>query len=234
MSCSMTTYKTKAMIYKKTKPILVNTEMVEAIVSGRKTQTRRPIKSSTGCYNVFMYNGKHAIEEADGDFVNTGKTIFPKYSTGDILWVRETWQLTDFLHPSDDNYGYIHKASPNGRYWEENSEGWIWKPSIHMPKVAARIFLKVTNVRIERLNDITEDDAGKEGVALSEHNCFKNYMQGKDWMYEGKNQNGYEMLENPIGSFASLWCSLYGEESWEKNDFVFVYDFELTDKPEDF
>lgn len=225
------------------KPILFNTEMVEAIVSGRKTQSRRPIKYNKVIANPelgfsafsnddeFSVRGKHE----DGKY---GESVFKlPYSTDDILWVRETWRLTDFLHSSDDNYGYIYKASQNGRDWEENSEGWMWKPSIHMPKVAARIFLKVTNVRIERLTDISESDAEKEGVHKiytdfgSGIPIFKNYMVKKD---ELESNPWAGMTADSVDSFSTLWKSIYGEESWKKNAFVFVYEFELTERPENF
>src|SRR5690606_25026856 len=90
-----------------------------------------------------------------------------KYKIGDVLWVRETWQKTTFLHPLYDEYGHIYKASENGRKWAESDEGWIWKPSIFMPKEACRLFLKVTNVRAERLQDITDADIVDEGISAT-------------------------------------------------------------------
>ena len=202
----------------KTKPILFSTPMIIAILNGSKTQTRHKVKSSTGIYNIHMkHDGTpYEVEEADEDFGDTGKKILPKFWQGDIMWVRETWQITDFLHPSDENYGYIYKASHNGREWEANVEEWKWRPSIFMPKDACRLFIEVSNVRIERLTDISEEDALAEGIELIEHNCFKNYMQGKGWMYKGRNQNGYGMVEDPVGSFASLWELINGEGSWSK------------------
>jgi len=102
-----------------------------------------------------------------------------------------------------------------------------------MPKEACRLFLEVANVRVERLTDISEDDALAEGIELVEYNCFKNYMKG-DWMYSGKNHRNYEMLEDPIGSFASLWESINGVGSWSEKEWVFVYDFLIFSCPPGF
>ena len=183
--------------------------MVTAILSGAKTQTRRKIKSSTGFYNIHMTKDgtPYEVEEADEDGRGTDKLISPKVEIGDIMWVRETWQITDFLHPSDDNYGYIYKASDNGMEWASNHDDWKWKPSIFMPKEACRIFLKVTRVRIERLVDISISDIVQEGIP-----------------------KGFDLAHR----FRDLWTSINGPESWNDKVWVFVYDFEVTDRPEGF
>src|SRR5690554_6919216 len=110
----------------KMKPILFSTPMVQAILRGQKLQTRRVMKQPKKWTDV------------------------PPISPGDILWVRETWQHTKVLnlHPVDANYGYVYRA--DAQPWED-IEGWKWKPSIFMPKEACRLWLKVTNVRVERL-----------------------------------------------------------------------------------
>lgn len=216
------------------KPILFSTPMVQAILRGEKTQTRRIVKYPKKIINpdigfsAFTDNDQFEVRgvHENGQY---GSSLFKmKYKVGDILWVRETWQHTKCLNinSEDENYGYVYKA--DGQPWEDY-EGWSWKPSIFMPKEACRIFLKIKNIRIERLDAITETDAIKEGVELIEHNCFKNYMQGKDWFYNHKNQNGFEMLEDPIGSFFSLWAKINGNESLNENPYVFVYEFERTD-----
>ena len=141
-------------------PMLFNTEMVKAILDGRKTCTRRLVKFLPGKNpqwtgyikdGLMLYNGKNepCIRKAP-------------YQSGDILYVRETWsEWTD---------GYFYKAwtepFPQPGQFPEIK----WKPSIHMPKEAARIWLKVTNVRVERLQDIMKEEPGpncqvvKEGV----------------------------------------------------------------------
>jgi hypothetical protein len=199
------------------KPILFSTPMVQAILKGQKTQTRRVVKDP------------HAIDLLEMGQPNNALSLCSR-RPGDILWVRETWQHTKVLnlHPTDDCYGYVYRA--DGQPWEDY-EGWTWKPSIFMPKEACRIFLQVTNIRVERLDAISETDAIEEGIELIEHNCFKNYMQGKDWFYNHKNQNGFEMLEGPIGSFFSLWAKINGNDSLNENPLVWVYEFEVISKP---
>ena len=165
------------------KPILFSTPMVQAILRGEKTQTRREVKY--------------------------WKKITNPKIVGDILWVRETWQHTKALnlHISDENHGYVYKA--DGEPWEDY-ENWKWKPSIFMPKDACRIFLKITKIRIERLEDITKEDAIAEGIEKWE-NC-----------------NSTGGVHPAIASFRSLWTSINGFDNLNSNPWVFVYDFERT------
>lgn len=176
--------------------------MVNAIVSGQKTQTRRPVKSKTGFYAVCMHQDgtPYEVQETDADEFWTDKQILPMGFVDDVFWIRETWQVTDFLHPSDENYGYIYKASENGKAWESNTEDWKWRPSIHMPKEAARLFLKVKDVRLEKIRQISEEDAIAEG--------FKSKL-----------------------GFEATWVMIYGEEHWDHNQWAWVYEFELIDQP---
>lgn len=128
--------------------------MVQAILKGQKWQTRRVVKPQPDS------RGPRTANVLFEDW--HGKEIRPKYKVGDILWVRETWQHTKVLnlHPTDAAFGYVYRA--DGQPWEDY-EGWTWKPSIFMPKEACRLWLKVTNVRVERLQAISEADARAEG-----------------------------------------------------------------------
>lgn len=206
------------------KPILFNTEMVKAILEGRKTQTRRVIKDgwlqeidfskankimNTPPFkknNKWYYKIQCAVDDTDCI------ELKPPYNIGDILWVRETWQKIDnSLSPELDvnEYAYVYKASENGKAWEENMEGWTWKPSIHMPRAAARIFLKVTDVRLERLRDISISDIEKEGTNL------KSLNTGEEFGY----------------AFQQLWASTLTKENykkygWNDNPWVWVIEFE--------
>ena len=147
------------------KPILFSTPMVQAIVKREKWQTRRVVKPQPKAEKF------SAIVRCD-DFLLArfwSRRPYPRiddvrarFIPGDILWVRETWQHTKVLnlHPTDANYGYVYRA--DGREWED-IEGWKWKPSIFMPKEACRLFLKIKNVRNERLQSISEADARAEG-----------------------------------------------------------------------
>lgn len=188
------------------KPILFSTPMVQAILKGAKTQTRRIIKSDE-------------ISES----INLARC---KYKIGDILWVRETWQHTKCLNINfeDENYGYVYKADEQP--WEDY-EHWTWKPSIFMPKEACRIFLKIKSIRVERLNEITEADALAEGV----ERWIEERMKSKPTHYKVYFQNCKpedlcSYTSDPIDSYETLWQKINGEKSWAENPFVWVYEFE--------
>lgn len=160
------------------KPILFNTEMVKAIMEGRKTVTRRIIKKVNGkdfigyviCSVPKGDEGKAAFGRGNLEDIanaNIEQYVRPPYKVGDILYVRETWS-TQYNGVNDDNgYGaYVYKADGVEL---DNSEGNCsrWKPSIHMPKEAARIFLRVTDVSVERLQAMKYEDFNKEGFLTS-------------------------------------------------------------------
>lgn len=160
------------------KPILFNTEMVKAIMQGRKTVTRRIIKKVNGkdfigyvtCSVPKGDEGKAAFGRGNLEDIanaNIEQYVRPPYKVGDILYVRETWS-TQYNGVNDDNgYGaYVYKADGVEL---DNSEGNCsrWKPSIHMPKEAARIFLRVTDVSVERLQAMKYEDFNKEGFLTS-------------------------------------------------------------------
>ena len=135
------------------KPILMDTENVRALLEGRKTVTRRVVKHQPSSnYELVrgMYrdgNGRLcAVFHSSEDI----KSVYPNYDRGDILWVRETWAKNPF------GDGYIYPTEVPGA-------GQKWKPSIHMPREAARIFLLVTDVRVEHLQEITTSQARAEG-----------------------------------------------------------------------
>ena len=190
------------------KPILFNTEMVKAILGGRKTVTRRIISEKV----------KDNLESRFWDCERSNK--FCKYKVGDILWVRETF----------GNYGdgtqILYKADfPNGakKYIHDDKIHICdipkWRPSIHMPKSASRIFLKVTDVRVEKLNDMSIQDMINEGIST----------------------NGIITTDGPIkyrviNRFEELWDSTTKEEQYKfaSNPYVWVIEFERCEKPEDF
>ena len=140
------------------KPILFNTEMVQAILDGRKTCTRRVVKLPKNM------SGRPVGKSGDIGFMYLGGIKRPPYQQGDILYVRETWSHP--IVPSDKNR-YVYRADEVAEDGFKN-EAHIWHPSIHMPKEAARIWLKVTDVRVERLQECGEGwciDIEKEGIA---------------------------------------------------------------------
>lgn len=160
------------------KPILFNTEMVKAILEGRKTTTRRIIKGNIKDLNLigscssdgvnFNYVSFGHGNITDINSIDIKERVKAPYLPGDIIYVRETWcdVEKDFKKDNDIDLGnckYIFKVDDNG---EEHPliEGYVkrWRPSIHMPKKASRIFLKITDVRVERIQDITEDQIKKK------------------------------------------------------------------------
>jgi len=205
----------------KERPILFSTAMVQAILRGDKTQTRRIIKMPSD-YNggSIDNNGNIGIKYEVTNSTMRRKNC-PLGEPGDILWVRETWQHTKVLnlHFTDENYGYIYKA--DGQPWDDY-ENWKWKPSLFMPKDAARIWLEIKSVRAERLLSISEDDAWKEGVDFDRSDdlpfpATKNYITGEISELSAKD------------SFLTLWEFIHGEGSTKKNPWVWVVEFELKE-----
>ena len=194
------------------KPTLFNTERVRAILDGRKTVTRRAIRPQPEGRPIRMtenscYPGCYAIE-------GTPRVIRPPCQSGDILYVRETWNGDWCDH-------YIYKADGGSAKAAGYTAEPKWRPSIHMPKEAARLFLRVTGVRVERLKDIDGHGILKEGI----DNGKSNPAMGTRW------ENMQSM------AFAELWNStlksadlpLYG---WAANPWVWVIEFERISKDE--
>lgn len=200
------------------KPILFNTEMVKAIMEGRKRQTRRLIKAPV-LYEVSEPPDrieKVTLPWADYQFTWHGKAIGgfelkAPYRPGDVLYVRETW--------TEMPYGFAYRADgeePDG--WDGNDR---WYPSIHMPKEAARLFLRVTGVRCERLQNITPHDALREGVKDPYD------YQPSSW-YD--RHNGL-LNSAEVAAFAGLWDttvkpSELEKYGWDANPWVWVIEFE--------
>lgn len=205
------------------KPILFNTKMIKALLDGRKTCARRIVKFLSGENTkwtgyvkdgLMLYNGKNepCIRKAP-------------YQPGDILYVRETWFKDVNRYMYRANYSDREKFYRNGKEIEIK-----WEPSIHMPKEAARIWLKVKDVRVERLQDITPQQAENEGVG----NLFY-----EDIGYSEKNYGTEVDKEYGIAreQFAWLWertikksdIDRYG---WDANPYVWVIEFERCEKPE--
>lgn len=203
----------------KERPILFSAPMVRAILDGIKTQTRRPVKNygmAPGIGNILK--GSDDIKEWP-DFCPYGKT-------GDRLWVRETW-INDY-----DRDGYLYKADchedgtiprlSSGAGGLGGGVGYAvikkWKPSIHMPRRASRISLEITGVRVERLQDISEEDAIAEGVEE-----LDGHFNEADYCAIAKKISCCIGDSKPV--YAQLWESLNGKGSWDLNPFVWVIEF---------
>ncbi|HCM5335808.1 TPA: hypothetical protein M4236_004095 [Klebsiella pneumoniae] len=213
----------------KERGMIFNGEMVRAILDGRKTQTRRPVKfpvldKNLGCE---LAGNELAGELSAGNYLNSA---FGK--PGDRVWVRETWGVVS--HELDED-GRIQPWTPNrpataihempfgngyysghaiyaadGDFTWGDDDGYedgrsCWRPSIHMPKAASRILLEITDVRVERLRSMSQDDARAEGVIAA----------------SGPMEAGL--------AFRELWDSIYGEESWKANPWVWVIEFKRVE-----
>lgn len=225
------------------RPILFNTDMVRAILDEKKTCTRRVIKNKyDNAYITFFENkyGKRLVymqNDTPKDIIHEDgsrtchlkayEEIKKPYQVGDILWVRETWcdATTDLDVDSNFELGdckYIFKADDNGRMQPIiELDVKRWRPSIHMPKEAARIFLEVTCVRAERLKDITEDGAKAEGI--------REYTKDGELFKYAVNEDQYRwsvMPRSPIEAFKDLWNTCYNwPKCWEYNPWVWVIEF---------
>lgn len=201
----------------KERPILFGAPMVRAILEGRKTQTRRvmkPIPQMVTDHNIVTWDGDAAALMRLLD--QTGRHC-PYGQSGDRLWVRETW-CREFESPS---YCYRADDAPGEKAEFVDAEGRPvrgsrWKPSIHMPRSASRILLEVTNVRVERLQDISEADAIAEGA---DHNGECDHIRHTCEEIGCFGRNSYR------GGYAELWEQINGDGSWESNPWVWVVEF---------
>lgn len=183
----------------KERPILFSAPMVRAILEGRKTVTRRPVK---GVGLVWLDNFKpEYVADPDNNLCPYGKP-------GDRLWVRETFNQTNpgaldgvYYYRAD---GRFPKCIGGGRFTSAES----WKPSIHMPRAASRILLEITDLRVERLQDISNEQALAEGVKSAEPDIDPD---GNDY--------------SPCELFGGLWTMINGMESWNANPWVWVVEF---------
>jgi hypothetical protein len=212
------------------KPILFNTEMVRANLDGRKSCTRRIVKPQPQgrlCYafagcdcGTWGYPSKTAYENWGDEYKlpeditdeELKKRWKPPYHTDDILYVRETWckGLERYIYRAD--YSDTEKFYRDGKEIEMK-----WHPSIHMPKEAARIWLKVTDVRVERLQEITSEQISREGVEVE----YPHVLNGEEKRY----------------AFSTLWNSTIKKSDidrygWDANPWVWVIEFERCEKPE--
>ena len=214
------------------KPILFNTEMVKAILDGRKTVTRRLVKlpsyvklEEDGTYTLYAEGtayGKQCMEQL---VPYLRKPCEP----GDILYVRETYaNISDFVNYAeyelDSDLKYLYKCDDNGKEHSFIDVGVKrWRPSIHMPKEAARIFLKVIDLRVERLQGITITDIDREGFSCG-------HSIDETWYERG------------IKDFSELWNSTIPKKDpsdmykygWKANPWVWVIEFERISKEESY
>jgi hypothetical protein len=235
----------------KTRPILFTGPMVRALLDGTKTQTRRIVKPQpeygrADCDNANAFRvrlksgGWHHC-----DPITFAEIYSPYGQPGDRLWVRETWGLCANHDFTDWVRGSVASVTscPIGRQveyradWENDHEPNVWHPSIHMPLWASRLTLEITSIRVERLNDISEEDAEAEGVTSRKISRPWGLENGwsADWSRVGQPNkyaaNGKTIAEEDIGlatarhAFCNLWESINGPGSWDANPWVWVVEF---------
>ena len=196
------------------KPIIFNDAMVRAILDGRKTQTRRAMKPMS----------KRTGGAYTGWVLTEWRSDCPYGRPGDLLWVREAWcpvvdpwtggAAAGIGHRSDMDFHAI--TDPVGKFQDgwtcfnwEKPDAWKFRPSIHMPRWASRITLEITDVRVERLQDITESDAAAEGCDNSDT--------------EAARECGW--YKKPRRAFRRVWEQINGSGAWDQNPWVWVIEF---------
>lgn len=225
----------------KERPILFSAPMVRAILAGAKTQTRRalaiqPVGAPTAgrlYRNRAMTKPVFAAIWANPSSPDGSTCCLCPYGVpGDQLWVRETWYCDDYrvqngpyLKPDDldvteaQDYGtLVYRASSGDRPYE--AEQPVWRPSIHMPRWASRITLDVLDIRVERLQDISEADAIAEGGTEAMRGWWTH--EGLQWNDPGPN---HRFGATPIDSYRVLWESINGPGSWGANPWVWAINF---------
>ena len=228
------------------RPILFSGPMVRALLDGRKTQTRRIVKPQP-----FEIDGEWWIDARKNEACRLDDYVAhrigcPPYHAGDRLWVKESG-----LHKRGPLFElFIHDATPD-RYWaspdhrgerltpeargkrgagigpaltrdQHKAMGFKARPSIHMPRWASRLTLEITDVRVERLQDITWDDAIAEGIEPSpdDPGLWRRYG-ARAWDDQGV------WMEDPCGSYETLWSDINGPDSWAANPWVWVVTFDV-------
>lgn len=230
----------------KERPILFSCDMVRAILDGRKTQTRRPIKPQPPSYidglhgNKLRQRAPYRLEHPEtGAIIGSGffddddrAYKCPFGVPGELLWVRETWgDRADYSELAACRTDRVYYAA------DGKKSGWKYRPSIHMPRWASRITLEAVSVRVERLQEITEEDAQAEGVEPAERHCESCGWTGRwdDAPFVSEDNAPCPECHRDTDSidqdamfrrgFSNLWHSIYGRESWAANPWVWSVEF---------
>lgn len=239
------------------KPILFSSPMVQAILDGRKTQTRRIIKPQPPSHiDVLHGHDLRGRAPYDLEHSETGGVIgygfhddsdvlykFPYGPVGSRLWVRERWRVASINHSIPvaqfytiqfANFGVLPHPQPEQSLFAPlaASEAWAmgetgtgfgkWRPSIHMPRWASRITLEITDIRVQRLQEISEEDAIAEGIQIGQGLCGENVY----WDY-GDNESRSPLKFGAVDSFYTLWESINGEGSWDLNPWLWALTFKV-------
>lgn len=196
--------------------MIFNGEMVRAILDGRKTQTRRPLKWKQTRFTEIgeREDGSKWPWSEDAEHASDFWHPCPFGAVGERIWVRETFcAVPDPDEPAGCS-ALLYAADGNGPYGK-------WTPSIHMPRWASRLTLEITGVRVERLNSISQEDAQAEGMELT------------GWRPTYSDPDSGGEVWTPYDNFAQLWESIYGEGSWQANPWVWVIEFKMVPNVQD-
>ncbi len=196
------------------RPILFSAPMIRALLAGTKSQTRRVIKKPAADNALAVFGPQFLLLPGNVDMIG--------YAPGDRLWVREQF--------SYDRLDVDHDGTLPPWYWADGNPDWgDWtrpKPSIHMPRWASRLTLTVTEVRVQRLQEISEEDARAEGVEDVSSEVAPSDPSMQFWRrYKDGGWNSY--VDTAIGSYASLWTILHGPGSWQANPWVVAVSFNV-------
>ncbi|PXW42032.1 hypothetical protein DET57_11424 [Klebsiella oxytoca] len=238
--------------------MIFNGEMVRAILDGRKTQTRRIMKNQPAGEYPETPALVRSVGDGFQWYGHYGEScVFhcPYGAVGDRIWVRETWATLgnedgccvdweeNLCKGGERSAARIYRASceqrpgdygpwsiPDDAYWKPHTEyqkfEGAWRPSIHMPRWASRILLEITDVHVERLNSISESDARFEGVGSAIWFAAKGVPEDE---WTSLSEHGAAQASH-INRFATLWESIYGEESWKANPWVWVIEFKRIEE----
>lgn len=202
------------------KPILFNTDMVRAILDGRKTVTRRLVKFLPGENPNWTGYIKDGLMLYNGN--NEPCCRKSPYQIGDVMYVRETWsegyEEGTYIYKADDKLAELPKFKESSKL--------IYHPSIHMPKEAARLWLKVTDVRVERLQDMKDEDAEKEGLENFCKKCSALFGECDTCLNDEGIKEDFKELWN-----STIKKSDIERSGWDANPWVWVIEFECSEKP---
>ncbi|MCL0011648.1 hypothetical protein MKU80_011465 [Providencia rettgeri] len=203
----------------KERGVILNAEMVRAVLDGRKTQIRDIVKGATSkhIFHGWVVSSIHSKDEGRACWSNNALSMrgnpirlhCPLGKIGDRLWVRETFQV-GLCTKSGFAYKATHKSSDLDEGWDEVIK---WRPSTQMPRWASRITLEITDVRVERLQSINEEDAKAEGFDNSQSDAA----------------NSIGWFEKPIRAFRRDWENINGTDGWDSNPWVWVIEFKKVE-----
>lgn len=233
-------------------PFLFQPEMIRANLEDRKIMTRRIVTERNSLCDTLMTGdgqGWHSFDfndaVLDGKFGEkknywyikvavpadgTRHRIFCRWHEGDVIWARETFQQTDVSYSIDP--GYVFKATDPD--WDTFKD-WKWKPAIHMPKQACRLWLEITEIKVERVQDISKEDAIAEGIHREWDGTaywYQNYTYVQNTIITESNRAMFK--QDPIKSFRSLWIKINGQEKWDSNPLVWAPTYKRIEMPESF